>query len=144
MQLRQLAAVLGARLGRGLEVAGGQLLGQPLQAGPERSEADDHQPRPRLAREHERERRQQQLDALGGDQLADEHDQPIAGLDAVEGGDGLGDVAVERGGGWGGVGRRVARGRRGGRAGRERRRRSRGGLLHDIRHLRRQARSERV
>ena len=53
-----------------------------LQPGPERAEADDHQPRPRLAREHEREGRQQQLHALGGDQLADEDDQPVAGLDA--------------------------------------------------------------
>ena len=50
VQLRQLAAVLGAGLGGGLEVAGGELVREPLQPGPERPEADDQQPRPRLAR----------------------------------------------------------------------------------------------
>ena len=51
-----------------------------LQPFPERPEADDQQPRARLAREHERPRRQQQLDALGRDQLADVDDEPVTGL----------------------------------------------------------------
>ena len=68
-----------ARVARGGgEVAGGELRREPLEPLAERPEPDDQQPRPRLAREHERQRGQQQLDALGGDQLADEHDQPVA------------------------------------------------------------------
>ena len=42
------------------------------------AEADDHQARPRHALEHQRPGREQQVDALADDQLADERDQPVA------------------------------------------------------------------
>ena len=89
---------------RGVEVAGGERRREPLEPVAERPEPDDDEPRPRLAREHERPRGEQQLDALGRDQLADEDDQPVAGLDGVERRDRLARVAVERGAGSRGLG----------------------------------------
>ena len=102
---------------------------EALQALPEGPEAHDQQPRARLAREHERERRQQQLHALGRDQLAHEDDEPVAGLDRVERRDGLADVAGERGRGRrrGGGRSRGAAARSGGAARRGGRRRRGGG-----------------
>ena len=80
-QVGQLVAVLAAQGAGGLEVAALEVAREPLEPRPERAEADDQQPGPRLAREHQRPRGQQQLDALGGDQLADEDHEPVAGLD---------------------------------------------------------------
>ena len=59
----------------GVAVAVGQRVEQRQQAVAEAAEADDHQPR--LG--HERPRRQQQVDPLGDDELADEADVAVAG-----------------------------------------------------------------
>ena len=75
--MRQLGAVLAAQRARRVEVAAREVARERLEPRAERAEADDQQPRARLAREHERPGGQQQLDALGGDQLADEDDQPV-------------------------------------------------------------------
>ena len=70
----------------------------PSSALAEGAEADDEQPRVRHAGEHERPGGEQQLDALGGDQLADVDDDPVArGVERAERGGGLGGRAGERG-----------------------------------------------
>jgi hypothetical protein len=71
----------------------------------ERPEAHDHQPGGRLAGQHERPRRQQQLHALGRDQLAHEDDDLVLGGDrgerrrrlAVAAREGMAGVGVGRG-----------------------------------------------
>ena len=75
----------------GVAVAGGQRVEQRQQAVAEAAEADDHQPR--LG--HERPRRQQQVDPLGDDELADEAHVAVAG--EVERAQGVGgDAGVAR------------------------------------------------
>ena len=68
---------LAARGADGVEIARGEVLREPLQALAERPEADDHQLGLRDALEHERPGGEQEVDALGGDQLADEDHEPV-------------------------------------------------------------------
>ena len=76
VQRPPLAAAPGELL-RPLQVAGGQQRQQLQQAVAELPEAHDHELRPRLGGEHERERRGEQVDALRREQLADEGDEPV-------------------------------------------------------------------
>ena len=62
-----------------LQIAGRQRREQVLQAGPVGAEADDDEPRGWDPLEHQRPGRDQQIDALADDQLADKCDHPIAG-----------------------------------------------------------------
>jgi hypothetical protein len=63
---------------RGVEVSRRERPCQTLQARAIAAEADHHQARLRHAREHQRPRGQQQINALADDELADEGDQPVA------------------------------------------------------------------
>ena len=96
-QLGQLAPVLAAQRPGRVEVAARQRGGEPFERLAERAEADDEQARVRHAAEHERPGGEQQLDALGRDQLADVDDDPVAaGVERAERGGGLGRGASER------------------------------------------------
>ena len=76
-QQRQLLATLAAGGGRRLEITGRQVCHQPLEPVAQCAEPDDEQARLRHAGEDQRPGGEQQLDALGADQLADEHHQAV-------------------------------------------------------------------
>ena len=81
----------------GAEVARGQCREQPLEGRAVGPEADDHEPRSGLPGQHERPRRDEHVDALGDDQLADEDDVAILPTQAAQRRRGGARVAAERG-----------------------------------------------
>ena len=90
--------MLAARGPRRREVAAREVGRELLEPGAEAAEPDDDEPRVGHAGEHERPRGEQQLDALGGDQLADEDDEAVAlGVEACQRVGGRRRVAGERG-----------------------------------------------